>query len=75
MGLEDTLEHMLMMGEQVMTIGDVSRTTELFARIERVSAEQVTEVARELFTPRRAYLAAIGPVQEEAALIETLQRL
>ena len=75
MGLEDTLEHMLMMGEQVMTVGDVSCTTELFARIERVSAGQVTEVARELFTPRRAYLAAIGPVQEDAALIETLQRL
>ena len=67
MGLEDTLEHMLWMGEQAITVGRVARPDELLDALERVTPQQVQRTARVLFTAARLHLAAIGPVPEHQA--------
>jgi len=64
MGLEDTMEHMLWMGEQAITVGRVARPHQIVADMERVSVQQVQRVAHALFTARRLHLAAVGPVSE-----------
>jgi predicted Zn-dependent peptidase len=76
MGLEDTLEQMLWMGEQAVTVGQVTRVQDLLVRLSRVTSQQIREVARRIFTPRRLYLAAIGPVSDHrAATLHILGRL
>ena len=67
MNLEDTMEQMLWIGEQAVTIGRVWDPKDLIAAIDRVTATQIRELARLLFLSRRMYLAAIGPVDAPAA--------
>ena len=67
MGLEDTMDHMLWMGEQAITVGRISDAHDVIAALERVTPEQIRRAARMLFTPERCYLAAIGPVPEQDA--------
>ena len=73
MGLEDTLEHMLWMGEQAITVGRVARPHEILDALERVTPQQVQRAARVLFTAPQLHLAAIGPVPEYQA--DTLRDL
>ena len=75
MGLEDTMDHMLWMGEQAVTVGRISDAHDVIAALERVTPEQIRRAARALFTPERCYLTAIGPVpEEEAKILRTLCR-
>ncbi|MBI2885348.1 MAG: insulinase family protein [Candidatus Omnitrophica bacterium] len=67
MGLEDSMEHMIWMGEQLVTAGGVSLMKDVIASVERVTAEQVQQVARMLFVPSRLSLAVIGPVPKQDA--------
>lgn len=62
MGLEDTMDHMLWMGEQAVTIGRVGTPQQVIKEIERVTAQQVREAARLLFRAPRMFLAVLGPV-------------
>jgi predicted Zn-dependent peptidase len=64
MGLEDTGEHMLWIGEHVMTVGRVSNPDDVIAAINRVTPQQIREAARRLFDAARMYLAVIGPIEE-----------
>ncbi|MBI4322694.1 MAG: insulinase family protein [Candidatus Omnitrophica bacterium] len=75
MGLEDTMDHMLWMGEQAVTVGRIADARDVIQALERVSPEQIRRAARALFTPERCYLTAIGPVpEEEAEILRTLCR-
>ena len=67
MGLEDTLEHMLWMGEQAITVGRVARPHEILDALDKVTPQHVQRAARVLFTATRLHLAAIGPVPEHQA--------
>jgi predicted Zn-dependent peptidase len=67
MNLEDTMEQMLWVGEQAVTIGRVWDPKNLIAAIERVTPRQIRELAHLLFLPRRMHLAAVGPVAERDA--------
>ncbi|HEX9780346.1 MAG TPA: pitrilysin family protein [bacterium] len=67
MGLEDTTDHMLWAGEQVVTVGRPARAQALLAHIDRVSATDVRRVARRLFRSDRAHLAVVGPLAETEA--------
>ena len=73
MGLEDTLEHMLWIGEQAVTVGRVSKPQDVIAGLEQVTAPQIQRVARQLFAASRLYLAAVGPVSEQDGV--TLRKL
>jgi predicted Zn-dependent peptidase len=67
MSLEDTMDHMLWMGEQAITVGRLSKPQDVLRDLDRVTREQMQQVARHLFTARRTHLAAVGPVPEEQA--------
>ena len=73
MGLEDTAEHMLWVGEHVMTVGRVSVPEDVVEAMERVTPQQVQAAAQRLFEASRVFLAVIGPVEErQAASLHTL---
>lgn len=67
MSLEDTMDHMLWMGEQVVTVGRLSTPQDVTAALKRVTAQQIRDAARRLFLTPRMYLAAIGPVPQSQA--------
>jgi len=76
MGLEDTMDHMLWMGEQAVTVGRVTRPERLLAYVGKVTARDVRRVARQLFTAGRLHLAIVGPVAEpEASRLSALCRV
>ena len=73
MGLEDTMEHMLWMGEQAVTVGRVSDPKAVVAEMERVTAKHIQRAARLLFSAQRLFLAVVGPVPEQQ--VSTLHKL
>jgi predicted Zn-dependent peptidase len=76
MGLEDTMEHMLWIGEQTVTVGRASDARSVIQGLAKVTAEQVREAARRLFSGRRTFLAVIGPApQQEAEALRGLCQL
>lgn len=64
MGLEDTLDHLLWVGEKLLYSQEVLSRSEITQRIRSVTAADVQNVAAEIFSPRRANLALIGPLKE-----------
>lgn len=62
LALEDTLEHMLWIGESTATLDTIYRVDELIRQIRRVSVEEVRSAARQIFAPDKINLALIGPL-------------
>jgi predicted Zn-dependent peptidase len=76
MGLEDTMDHMLWMGEQAVTVGRVARPEKLLAHLMKVTEQDVRRVARHLFVTPRMHVAVVGPIAEpEASRLAPLCRL
>jgi len=76
MGLEDTMEHMLWIGEQALTMGRVARPEALLTHIERVSPQDIRRVARQLFVTPKMHVAVVGPIAEpEASRLASLCRV
>ena len=61
MGLEDTLDHLLWVGEKVLYGEGIPDRTEITRSIEKVTAEDIRKVAREIFRTERINLSLIGP--------------
>ncbi len=64
MGLEDSMDHMLWMGEQAITVGGIAEPRRLLKQLRRVSTSHIQKVARSLFTNAKTHLAVVGPVSE-----------
>ncbi|MBI4597988.1 MAG: insulinase family protein [Candidatus Omnitrophica bacterium] len=64
MGLEDTMDHMLWMGEQAAMVGRVAQPEKLLAHLEQVTARDIQRVARHLFTTPKIHLVVGGPIAE-----------
>lgn len=64
MGLEDSMDHMLWMGEQAAAVGRIARPEALLEHLERVTAADIRQVARKLFTTDRMRVAVIGPLSQ-----------
>ena len=76
MGLEDTMEHMLWMGEQAVAVGRIARPDGLLNHLSQVTARDIQRVARQLFQPATMHLVVVGPVAEpEATRLAALCRL
>ena len=76
MGLEDTMDHMLWMGEQAVTVGRVAQPERLLAHLAKVTARDIRRVARHLFLTPRLHLVVGGPIGErDAARVERLCRI
>jgi predicted Zn-dependent peptidase len=67
MALEDTMEHMLWLGEQVAAVGRAWRPETLLSHVERVTARDIRAIARHLFVTPRMHLAIVGPIADPEA--------
>jgi predicted Zn-dependent peptidase len=68
MGLEDTMDHMLWVGEQALTTGRIGRPEALVEHVERVTERDIRRVATALFVTPKMHLAIVGPIAESQAL-------
>ena len=64
MGLEDTMDHMLWIGEQAVTTGRVGYPEALLAHLAKVTARDIQRVARHLFVTAKMHAAIVGPIAE-----------
>lgn len=64
-GLEHTMEEMLYMGEQTLTLDRVKTQREIIKELNRVSIGDLRRVARSIFVNKKLNLALIGPVSDK----------
>ena len=75
-GLEDTMDQMLWMGEQAVTVGRIARPQQLLAHVAKVTLRDIQRVARHLFVTQKMHLAVVGPITEpEASRLTALCRI
>jgi predicted Zn-dependent peptidase len=75
MGFEDSRSVAAWIGSQESTYREIKTPEEVMEKIDAVTAEEVQELARELFRPDRLSLALLGPYtdpQPFATLLESL---
>lgn len=65
MGLEDTLDHMLWVGERAVYRDELPNRLVMRRGVEAVTCEGICHLARKLFMKGRRHLALIGPVPEK----------
>lgn len=64
MGLEDTLDHLLWVGERLLYSDKVLTRDEITREIQKVTSEDVQKVAAEIFQTANANLTLVGPLKE-----------
>ncbi len=64
MALEETMDHMLWIGEQVAAGRRPVTPTEVLEGIQRVTREDVRRVAQQMLRPHRLHVAVVGPLKE-----------
>ncbi len=65
LALEDTSDHMLWLGENFVSLNRFVRTREVIRAVERVTADDVQEIANKIFQNRNLNLALIGPLKNK----------
>ena len=65
MALEDTLDHLLWVGERVLDRDELPDRQQIHKEIEAVAAGDIQEIARRLFKTNKLNLAVIGPVDSK----------
>lgn len=75
MSLEDTLDHMLWLGEQESALGRIKTAQDILSEIQRVTIEDLLRVARDIFRNNNLSLAIIGPQSshEQSGIARVLQ--
>ena len=64
LALEDTMEYMLWMGESMACLDKIYSLEQIVKEVNKVSLEDVRQVARQVFDSARINLALIGPLKE-----------
>jgi predicted Zn-dependent peptidase len=67
MGLEDTLEHMVWLGEMAVALEKIYRPEEILAKINAVTLEDLRKVAKKIFNQTNLNLAVVAPLKDKAA--------
>ena len=70
--LEDTMSHMLWLGEKIISEEKDLSVKNVLDRIESVTAEDLMRVSKDMFKDENLNMAVIGPVKEEKAIREVL---
>ncbi len=70
--LEDTLNLALRNGEHMVLTGKIVPVDEVLERIEAVTAQDISEVASDLFKKENLRLAAVGPFEKEDEMAAAL---
>ena len=63
--LEDTVDHMLWLGEKVVTGDEPIDAEEIFRRVKKVRIEDILKLATEIFRKENLNIAVIGPVDNK----------
>jgi len=72
LSLEDTMEHMLMLGESLTATDRINTLQDTIKEVNRVTLSDLKQVARVVFQENKANLALIGPLDKEKAAIERI---
>ena len=64
-GLEDTLDHMIWLGESVCARNRIRTLDEIMRKINQVRIEDVSRVAKEVLQASRYNLSLVGPISDE----------
>ncbi len=64
LALEDTLDHMLWIGETTATLNKTYSLEDIIKEVNRIKREDVQEVARRIFRKENLNLALIGPLKD-----------
>jgi predicted Zn-dependent peptidase len=64
MSLEDTLDHMIFLGEEVSTIGELIDFDKIKKEVLRVRPRDLKEVAGEIFRKDKINVSLVGPIGE-----------
>lgn len=65
LGLEETSEQMLWLGENFLTLDKVLYAQEVIRAVEHVTAEEVSRIAKGIFKQTKLNLAVIGPLKHK----------
>ncbi len=63
LGLEDTMEHMLWIGETTVTLDKAYSLNEIITEVNQVKRDDIRQVARDLFKESNLNLSLIGPLK------------
>ena len=69
LALEDTMEHMLWIGESTAALNKTYSIQDVLKLVNKVKREDVLKVASEIFQENKLNLSLIGPLKEEKAKI------
>jgi predicted Zn-dependent peptidase len=72
-GLEDSRSVASWVGSQELTYGEIRTPEEVMDKIDEVTAEQVQELAAEIFREELLNLALVGPYDDEKAFTDLLR--
>jgi len=64
LGLEDTLDHMLWLGESVSSFGKIITLEEVVNKINKINMLDIKRVANEVLREERLNLAIVGPLKD-----------
>lgn len=64
--LEQTMEEMLYMGEQVLSLGKIITVSQIIKELNQVTLDDLRRIARDIFTENKINLALIGPQDGKA---------
>jgi predicted Zn-dependent peptidase len=73
LGLEDTREVNDFVGEQELFLGKIESPAEIFEAIDKVTAKQIVDLAKEYFVPERMSFAVIGPFADQSVFTKILK--
>jgi len=65
LALEDTMDHMLWIGETTATLDKTYSLEEIIKEVKKVNIKDLREVARQVFQGTKLNLALIGPVKDQ----------
>jgi predicted Zn-dependent peptidase len=75
MGLEDSRSVASWVGSQELTYGEIKTPEEVMVKIEQVTADEVKELAEEMFQTAKLSLALIGPYDDPKPFADLLAQL
>jgi predicted Zn-dependent peptidase len=75
LALEDTLDHMLWMGESALTTDKIETLEEIIRLVNKTKREDIRRVAAQIFTEKSLNLALIGPIKENEEKIYQQMKL
>ncbi len=66
MALDDSLDHMLWMGNSLMNLGFIQTKGQMRQEINRITSGDVLKLARQLIDWERLHFAAVGPQSQKS---------